>query len=443
MAVKSKLVTVGDTANVVVVLEDGTVLVADHNHARFDDIKLRVMSQDWDDIEKLFSVGKGIVTAFEKIGTRVTIRDDKLFFEGEKLDDSLADLIVRLYNEDADYEPFVRFLEKLKNNPNGHSVENLFRWLRNGSFALDWQGNILAYKGLSNDFTSRTSGSAIHNGQPFNGYIPNNVGDVIEMDRGQVQHNPSVGCSVGLHAGTWNYASTFGPIVVLIQIDPRDVVSVPTDCNDEKMRVCRYKVVAVVEDELESAYYGVKVPQVELDNDRFSDDSLPFDADADDDDIDVELAKLKFNVGDRVVVHGEPGVVDEVDCDDTLWVDFDDGDSDGWYDFADVEREPASDPVDAEPGEFHMDDYVKVLASALANDSVPSNLIGKVGRVAAVIDYALESGSLVKVKFDGGERTWVSNENLAPAQAPTKVDTTKNYLNLKRGPDGRFLPKGS
>ena len=41
MSVKSKLVTIGDTANAVVVLDDGTVLVADHNHARFDEISQR------------------------------------------------------------------------------------------------------------------------------------------------------------------------------------------------------------------------------------------------------------------------------------------------------------------------------------------------------------------------------------------------------------------
>lgn len=53
--------------------------------------------------------------------------------------------------------------------------------------------------------------------------------------------NPSQDC-VGLHVGTWQYASTFSERTLEVEVHPRDVVSVP-NYDKNKMRVCRYKVV--------------------------------------------------------------------------------------------------------------------------------------------------------------------------------------------------------
>ena len=77
------------------------------------------------------------------------------------------------------------------------------------------------------------------------------------MARSEVQHDPSVGCHKGLHVGTWDYASSFGRGVVLeVEVDPRDVVSVPTDCGDAKLRCCRYRVRDEIEAPISSAYRG-------------------------------------------------------------------------------------------------------------------------------------------------------------------------------------------
>ena len=63
------------------------------------------------------------------------------------------------------------------------------------------------------------------------------------MPRGEVQHDPESGCSTGLHVGTYAYAQGYARAALLtVHVNPRDVVSVPTDCDAEKMRVCRYVV---------------------------------------------------------------------------------------------------------------------------------------------------------------------------------------------------------
>ena len=54
------------------------------------------------------------------------------------------------------------------------------------------------------------------------------------------------GCAKGLHVGSWEYANDFkgnGHLMV-VKVNPRDAVSVPRDCSWQKLRACRYVVVA-------------------------------------------------------------------------------------------------------------------------------------------------------------------------------------------------------
>ena len=59
----------------------------------------------------------------------------------------------------------------------------------------------------------------------------------------------------GLHAGALNYVASYGSVesndrIVIVKINPADVVSVPSDCNCEKLRTCRYEVVGEYQGEL-------------------------------------------------------------------------------------------------------------------------------------------------------------------------------------------------
>ena len=85
-----------------------------------------------------------------------------------------------------------------------------------------------------------SSGRATVNGTTHIGHIPNPPGAVVEMPRTQVNGDRHNGCSTGLHVGTWDYASTFGPKTLIVSVNPRDVVSVPKDCGYQKLRTCRY-----------------------------------------------------------------------------------------------------------------------------------------------------------------------------------------------------------
>ena len=56
--------------------------------------------------------------------------------------------------------------------------------------------------------------------------------------------DPSAGCAQGLHAGSYDYAKQYASgVLLLVKINPRDVVSVPTDSDWAKIRTSRYEVV--------------------------------------------------------------------------------------------------------------------------------------------------------------------------------------------------------
>ena len=61
-----------------------------------------------------------------------------------------------------------------------------------------------------------------------------------------------------MHVGTFDYASSWAGNsgkVVLVKFDPSDIVSVPTDCEHQKMRVSGYTVIGIARDIIEEAVF--------------------------------------------------------------------------------------------------------------------------------------------------------------------------------------------
>lgn len=241
-------VSAGDGFSVVTAFVPGRKpVVALSDHPNFDRILDGLLNDD-PSVFDLFDVSQTVASKFEKLSDRVSIGDDRLvYFDGDVVDNSLVDQIVRFLDQGVeDWKPLVAFFEKVQDNPNEHSRTQLYDWLSRRDFSITENGDIVGYKGVSYDGNSVHSGKAIVDGVVHNGRIPNKVGSVIEMPRSEVQHDPSVGCHTGLHVGTYEYASSFGNKVLEIHVNPRDVVSVPTDCDWAKVRCCRYVVVGEI-----------------------------------------------------------------------------------------------------------------------------------------------------------------------------------------------------
>jgi hypothetical protein len=247
----------GTLESVTVFYGNGESQVATKDHPNFDRIVGTLTSSPIipspETMKGLFDVGTAIGNEFTRVSDRVSLNHGQVFFDGMKQDNSLTQAIVRFYVEsgeqDADFLALVNFMEKIETNPSQHSRENLFRWMNKHKFAICPDGDFIAYKGISSNFMSSNSGTAHVNGRVVNGQIPNRPNTIIEMPRDKVQFDPKNGCSTGLHVANWNFAQSFASQVVRVKVNPRDVVSVPTESGDQKMRVCRYRVLDTVQSE--------------------------------------------------------------------------------------------------------------------------------------------------------------------------------------------------
>lgn len=250
------ITSTSEGGSVITVYEGGETYTANDTHPNYEIIVRTVI--DGGRVGHLFD---GSITAYEKfrgISERVTLSGSTLYFDHDPITGALAEQIVRFIREGNDFAPLVKFYEKLQGNPNEHSREQLYTWINKHNFTIDSDGDIVMYKGvkvLSDGlFGSIHQGPAIVNNVSVTGHVPQRVGDVVEMARSKVNHDPSNGCSTGLHASNWDYARGFSTGAVLtVKVNPADVVSVPSDCDAQKVRVCRYKVAGITEYEIEES----------------------------------------------------------------------------------------------------------------------------------------------------------------------------------------------
>lgn len=246
-----------------VYLDDGTSLTARDSHPNFEEIFEQVVFDGDDlDLHELFDVGHGIASKLTQVTDRVSYRDNTLYFDNDPLNSSLARQIIRFVHENdpEQYQSLCLFLENVKSNPDPLSEEQLYDWVRHQDIAINTAGEIIAYKGVKGDeiggWESVHSGRAIVDGKVHHGCIPNKVGSVVEMPRSEVDSNPHASCSVGLHVGSYNYASTWAQGALLtVAVNPRDVISVPSHTDGQKIRVCRYRVLHIAEHEYTHSFF--------------------------------------------------------------------------------------------------------------------------------------------------------------------------------------------
>ena len=137
------------------------------------------------------------------------------------------------------------FLENKQLNPSYRAVNDMYKFRQDRGMPLTDDGCFLAYKGVQTSYWSVHGNpeTIVLSGQTNErGQILNLIGSYIEVDRKCVEDDPTKGCGEGLHAGSLQYASGWGDKVIIVKINPKDVVSVPS-AEDNKMRVCAYTVV--------------------------------------------------------------------------------------------------------------------------------------------------------------------------------------------------------
>jgi hypothetical protein len=147
----------------------------------------------------------------------------------------LTEKLLQFFNEGLPIEHYCLFLSNLMANPSMASREELYLFLEGADLPITEDGCFLAYKTVRGDFMDKYSGK-----------FDNSPGATHVMERREVDDNRDRTCSYGFHAAAYEYAKNFmashGDKMVAVKINPKDVVSVPADYRNQKLRGCEYTV---------------------------------------------------------------------------------------------------------------------------------------------------------------------------------------------------------
>jgi len=231
-----------------VVLDNGKqILTATKSHPKWKEILDAYNKQDRDRILQLLSM-KRVVETFSEGG--LVVSKNGIFYKNIPISGVDVNRILEFLKQGLPYKPIAKYMIRVMKNPSRRAIDEMYKFLEHKSMPLTPDGKIVAYKAVQKDFYSITSGDEplIKGHRNKVGQILNSIGETIEMDRSNVNDDFRIGCSGGLHAGSLKYAMDFantttGGIIILVEIDPADVVSVPEDCDCSKVRCCKYKVI--------------------------------------------------------------------------------------------------------------------------------------------------------------------------------------------------------
>jgi len=265
------------TNNSITVVLNNKVYTVSSGQPQWESVLDAIRNNDEKKLHDVLSVANTIVSFTEG---NVTVKDNQVFYRNVPLDNYVVEKVLDFAKNKLPLQPILRFINNLMKNPSRRAVQELYKFLEHKNMPITPDGNFLAYKGVQSDYYSKTAGSIIViKGTVRDGKIYNGIGEVIEVERNGVCDDKNLGCSSGLHAGSVAYATDFGRggRVVIVEINPADVVSVPDDCNCQKLRACSYKVVGEYEVPLDHNYNN------SYSNEDWNDDDDTFEEDCGDD----------------------------------------------------------------------------------------------------------------------------------------------------------------
>lgn len=234
---KPEYIITGDS--VILTAGDAEPEIVESTHPSYEDIVVAVVKGDFEKALKLMNIRKSIEDFSRGC---IQIKGEKLFYGAVEVRSTLADRIIEaMRNGEEGFESLVNFFEKLMENPSKQSVEQLWGFISHLDVEIDKDGYIIGWKKVQ----SKADGSLVDS---HTHKVPNDLGNLVEMPRWMVDNDPNRTCSQGLHVGAWDYVSCFGGNTILkVRVHPRDVVSVPVDYDDMKMRVSAYESFAIVD----------------------------------------------------------------------------------------------------------------------------------------------------------------------------------------------------
>lgn len=210
-------------------------------HPNFNAVIEAIKNGDFDAALELASIPAFVnkITA-----GRVTVDPTGVYYNSVPVTGYLANKMMQFFNDGLPVEAYCKFLDNLYSNPSRTALNELYLFLEAADLPLTEDGYFIAYKAIRNDWKD------IHSGQ-----FDNSPGTTHVMPRNAVDDNRDRTCSYGFHAAAYAYARNFmghNGRLVAVKINPADVVSVPSDYGNQKLRTCAYTVLYEIPDALDT-----------------------------------------------------------------------------------------------------------------------------------------------------------------------------------------------
>jgi len=223
----------------IVVNFDGQTHIIPNKGQTAEQLILALKAGDENDIQNLVDAAKRLEL---DSGGLFTAKNGKIKVDGKAAHRSIEQKIADFMAEGLPYEPLRLFLEKINQNPSERAKNELYAFLEKNNHPLTADGNFIGYRRVREDYKDI-----------YTGKIDNSPGATPSMPRKEVDPDPNKTCSKGLHIANWYYSSSIynsgQGIMLEVEVNPKDVVAVPVDYENAKMRVCAYKVLRVVDQE--------------------------------------------------------------------------------------------------------------------------------------------------------------------------------------------------
>lgn len=204
-----------------------------HFAAVIDAIQKKATDQQ---IEDILEAEKRKMEKAVSVVPGIELKGGQLYFLDEPIAGILGQRMLQMLEEGFDLTPMAAFLTNLENNPSRRVVEHLYAFIDYGKNPITDDGHFLTYKAIRSDWKD------IHSGN-----FDNSIGQVLSMRRNKVDENQNNTCSHGFHVCSFDYLPHFANAaghVVVCKVNPADVVAIPADYSNTKMRVCKYEVIS-------------------------------------------------------------------------------------------------------------------------------------------------------------------------------------------------------
>ena len=292
--------------NALTVAVDGKAHTVPRSAANYADLKKALIAGETD-----ISVYKRLLNIRDYVAQltegRAELVDGKLYFDGKPVNGALAERVYTMFSEGFGVAPFLRFLNRLAANPRmiegdplySPSFENeLYLFLEGGDCPITEDGTFLAYKMIRDNYRDI-----------YTNTMDNSPGSLVSLNK-PTDVNPNRGetCARGLHFASLNYVQngSYGHVsrghrLVVVEVDPADVISIPYDYQNSKGRAWKYTILREIE-------WNDRIKANFLSDDDRNDWDEPedeeyedFDGDEDLDEDDEDLSPVELDENGEVV----------------------------------------------------------------------------------------------------------------------------------------------